>query len=200
MRAYLGQPADDAPERRSRALDAYLRHTWHTRPSAIAEAERQLREYSRNPPGRIRQELSEFYSIPDTGKPQSDIGNWLMVLADHLKRSIEEGDVPEPSSPQTHWEWHARFPETAQLLGAGSRRTSLTSSAATTPQSPTTPIPQTRSWSPASWANCTSCSPSPWTRGTTPWLPPNSAMEVGPPEPFSHGAWVQSLAATLSGV
>ncbi|MCT4353529.1 hypothetical protein M5362_10360 [Streptomyces sp. Je 1-79] len=34
MRAYLGQPADDTPERRSRALDAYLRHTWHTRPSA----------------------------------------------------------------------------------------------------------------------------------------------------------------------
>ncbi|MFH8397674.1 hypothetical protein ACH4E9_09600 [Streptomyces anulatus] len=78
-----------APERRSRALDAYLRHTWHTRPSAIAEAERQLREYSRNPPGRIRQELGEFYSIPDTGKPQSDIGDWLAVLADHLKRSAE---------------------------------------------------------------------------------------------------------------
>lgn len=59
MRAYLGQPADDTPERRSRALDAYLRHTWHTRPSAIAEAERQLREYSRTPgprparPGRV---------------------------------------------------------------------------------------------------------------------------------------------------
>lgn len=49
MRAYLGQPADDTPEARGRALEAYLRHTWHTRPSAIAEAERQLREYSRNP-------------------------------------------------------------------------------------------------------------------------------------------------------
>ncbi|MEO3843531.1 hypothetical protein [Streptomyces sp. B22F1] len=24
-------------------------------------------------------------------------------------------------------------------------------------------------------------------------------MEVGPPEPFSHGAWFQSLADTLSG-
>lgn len=47
-----GQSADDTPERRSAASDAYLRHTWHTRPSAIAEAERQLREYSRNPPGR----------------------------------------------------------------------------------------------------------------------------------------------------
>ncbi|BAU84438.1 hypothetical protein SLA_3530 [Streptomyces laurentii] len=49
MRAYLGQPADDTPERRSRALDAYLRHTWQTRPSAVAEAERQLRAYSQNP-------------------------------------------------------------------------------------------------------------------------------------------------------
>ncbi|MGW2257834.1 contact-dependent growth inhibition system immunity protein [Streptomyces sp. NPDC001780] len=105
------------PERRSRALEAYLRHTWHTRPSAIAEAERQLREYSRNPPGRIRLGLGEFYAVPDTGLPRSEIGDWLMVLADHLKKSIEEGDVPEPSSPQTHWEWHARFPETAQLLG-----------------------------------------------------------------------------------
>ncbi|GAA2534279.1 hypothetical protein GCM10010398_19870 [Streptomyces fimbriatus] len=42
--ACLGKPADDTPERRSRALDAYLRHTWHTRPSAVAEAERQLRD------------------------------------------------------------------------------------------------------------------------------------------------------------
>ncbi|WP_383068525.1 hypothetical protein [Streptomyces rubiginosohelvolus] len=40
MRAYLGQSADDTPERRSRALDAYLLHTWHTRPAAVAEAER----------------------------------------------------------------------------------------------------------------------------------------------------------------
>ena len=40
-----GQPADDSPERCSRALDAYLRHTWHTRPWAVAEAERQLREH-----------------------------------------------------------------------------------------------------------------------------------------------------------
>ncbi|NEE59416.1 hypothetical protein G3M55_84625, partial [Streptomyces sp. SID8455] len=67
MRAYLGQPADDTPERRSRALDAYLRHTWHTRPAAIAEAERQLREYSRNPPGRLRLGLGEFYAVPNTG-------------------------------------------------------------------------------------------------------------------------------------
>ncbi|MFI8102351.1 contact-dependent growth inhibition system immunity protein [Streptomyces sp. NPDC086023] len=117
MRAYLGQAADDTPERRSTALDAYLRHTWHTRPWAIAEAERQLREYSRNPPGRLRINLGEFYAVPDTGLPESAIGDWLLVVADHLKQSIEGGDVPAPASPQTHWEWHARFPETAQLLG-----------------------------------------------------------------------------------
>ena len=46
IRAYLGQPADDDPEKRSTALDAYLRHTWRTRPWAIAVAEHQLREYA----------------------------------------------------------------------------------------------------------------------------------------------------------
>jgi len=45
------------------------------------------REYSGNPPGRIRQRPGEFYTIP------------------------------KPSPPQTHWKWHARFPETAQLVG-----------------------------------------------------------------------------------
>ncbi|MFD5690920.1 hypothetical protein [Streptomyces rubiginosohelvolus] len=95
-RAYLGQPADDTPERRSRALDAYLRHTWHTRPMP-SQRRSQLREYSRDPPGRIRQELGEFCWIRDTGMLQSDIGDRLTVLADHLKRNIE-GDVPEVRS------------------------------------------------------------------------------------------------------
>ncbi|MFF3217080.1 hypothetical protein ACFYYB_41495 [Streptomyces sp. NPDC002886] len=52
-----------------------------------------------------------------TGMAQSEIGDWLAVLADHLKQSIETGDAPQPSSPRTHGEWHARFPETAQLVG-----------------------------------------------------------------------------------
>ncbi|MGW2512102.1 hypothetical protein ACWC0A_22380 [Streptomyces scopuliridis] len=88
-----------ARTRGSRALDAYLRHTRHTRPSAIAEAERRLREYSRNPPGRIRQGLGEFYAIPDAGNAESEIGDWLMVPADHLKRSIEVGDLGLPHRP-----------------------------------------------------------------------------------------------------
>ena len=118
MRAYLGQSRRRHPERRSRALDAYLRHTWHTRPWAIAEAERQLREYSRNPPGRLRLEPRGVLRGPGRrASPSPTIGDWLLLLADHLKRSIEEGEVPPPSCPQTHWEWHARFPEPAQLLG-----------------------------------------------------------------------------------
>jgi hypothetical protein len=117
IRAYLGQAADDTAEKRSAALDAYLRHTWHTRPWALAVAERQLREYARNPPGRLRHELGEFYPVPDVGIPESDVQAWLLQLADHLAASVGNGDVPPPGVPQTQWEWHARFPELGQLLG-----------------------------------------------------------------------------------
>ncbi|MFG1805644.1 contact-dependent growth inhibition system immunity protein [Streptomyces sp. NPDC049040] len=115
--AYLGQAADDTPEKRSAALDAYLRQTWHTRPWAIATAERQLREYARNPPGRLRHQLGEFYPVPDVGIPESGIQAWLRQLADHLAASLDQGDAPPPETPRTHWEWHARFPELGQLLG-----------------------------------------------------------------------------------
>ncbi|CAL9479218.1 contact-dependent growth inhibition system immunity protein [Streptomyces sp. enrichment culture] len=117
VRAYLGQPADDTPDEPSKALTAYLRHTWHTRPWALATAERQLREYAENPPGRLRLRLGEFYAIPDVGLPEGEIQQWLRCLADHIRHSVEQGEVPAPSAPATHWEWHARFPELAQLLG-----------------------------------------------------------------------------------
>ncbi|CAM5578091.1 contact-dependent growth inhibition system immunity protein [Streptomyces xanthochromogenes] len=117
MRAYLGQPADDAPEARSTALDAYVRHTWHSRPWALAVAEQQLREYAQHPPGRLRQRLGEFYPVPDVGLGDAEIQGWLALVADHLRRSIEEGEAPAPAVPLTHWEWHARFPELGQLLG-----------------------------------------------------------------------------------
>lgn len=117
IRAYLGRPADDDPEKRSAALDAYLRHTWRTRPWAIAIAEHQLREYANNPPGRLRLRLGEFYPVPDVGLPDSATQAWLKQLADHLKHSVETGEAPPPATPQTHWEWHARFPELGQLLG-----------------------------------------------------------------------------------
>jgi hypothetical protein len=117
MRAYLGQPADDTPDKPSQALAAYLRHTWHTRPWSLAVAERQLREYADNPPGRLRLRLGEFYDIPDVGLPQDAIQQWLHCLADHIKHSIESGEVPPPAVPATHWEWHARFPELGQFLG-----------------------------------------------------------------------------------
>ncbi|MBX9365335.1 contact-dependent growth inhibition system immunity protein [Streptomyces sp. WAC04114] len=199
MRAYLGQPADDTPERRSRALDAYLRHTWHTRPWAIAEAERQLREYSRNPPGRLRLELGEFYAIPDTGMPQSEIGDWLTVLADHLRKSVEEGDVPEPSSPQTHWEWHARFPETAQLLGGWFSQDivdefpdhdeAVADYAATTDPHLVARLV----------GELHELLALPLDEGDYALATAELGMEVGPPEPFSYGAWFQAVAATLSG-
>ncbi|MEU7060708.1 contact-dependent growth inhibition system immunity protein [Streptomyces sp. NPDC046197] len=117
IRAYAGQPADDTPDKPGQALTAYLRQTWHSRPWALAVAERQLRDYAENPPGRLRQRLGEFYAIPDVGLPQNEIQRWLYCLADHLKHSIEEGEVPPPATPFTHWEWHARFPELGQFLG-----------------------------------------------------------------------------------
>ncbi|MFI1103146.1 contact-dependent growth inhibition system immunity protein [Streptomyces melanogenes] len=117
VRAYLGLRADDTAEARSEALDAYLRHTWHTRPWALATAEAQLREYAKNPPGRLRLRLGEFYPVPDVGLADSGIQEWLLVLADHIRRSVESGEVPPSSAPRTHWEWHARFPELGQLLG-----------------------------------------------------------------------------------
>ncbi|MGP9019138.1 contact-dependent growth inhibition system immunity protein [Streptomyces sp. BR1] len=117
LRAYLGLAADDTPETRSVALDAYLRHTWHTRPWALATAEAQLREYAKNPPGRLRLRLGEFYPVPDVGLAESAIQAWLVTLADHIRHSVEEGEVPPPGAPLTHWEWHARFPELGQLLG-----------------------------------------------------------------------------------
>ncbi|MFH8803642.1 contact-dependent growth inhibition system immunity protein [Streptomyces sp. NPDC017936] len=117
LRAYAGQPADDTEEKPSAALTAYLRHTWHTRPWALAVAETQLREYARNPPGRLRVRLGEFYALPDVGLPDAEILDWLAVLADHIRRSVEEGLVPPPAVPDTHWEWNARFPELSQFLG-----------------------------------------------------------------------------------
>ncbi|MFD5076056.1 contact-dependent growth inhibition system immunity protein [Streptomyces sp. NPDC058371] len=117
VRAYAGQPADDTPDKPSQALTAYLRHTWHTRPWALATAQAQLREYSRNPPGRLRLRLGEFYAIPDVGLDEADIQEWLSCLADHIRHSVETGEAPPPAAPATHWEWHARFPEAAQFLG-----------------------------------------------------------------------------------
>ncbi|MGW1881116.1 contact-dependent growth inhibition system immunity protein [Streptomyces sp. NPDC001970] len=112
IRAYPGRAADD-----EEPLTAYLRHTWRTRPWAIAIAEQQLREYAGNPPGRLRLRLGEFYPVPDVGLPDSEIQAWLVGLADRLKESVETGRAPQPATPRTRWEWHTRFPEVAQLLG-----------------------------------------------------------------------------------
>ncbi|MFF2021694.1 contact-dependent growth inhibition system immunity protein [Streptomyces sp. NPDC058171] len=117
VRAYLGQVADDTEEKPSLALTAYLRHTWHHRPWALATAETQLREYAHNPPGRLRVRLGEFYALPDVGLPDAEVLDWLELLADHVRRSVAEGRVPPPAVPATHGEWHARFPEVGQFLG-----------------------------------------------------------------------------------
>ncbi|WP_439943222.1 contact-dependent growth inhibition system immunity protein [Streptomyces sp. BBFR115] len=117
MRAYLGQPADDTEDGPSVALTAYLRHTWNTRPWSLGTAEAQLREYARNPPGSLRRRLGEFYPVPDVGLPESSIQDWLLLVAGHIRDSVERGEVPLPSVPATRWEWHARFPELGQFLG-----------------------------------------------------------------------------------
>ncbi|WP_328945665.1 contact-dependent growth inhibition system immunity protein [Streptomyces sp. NBC_00250] len=117
LRAYAGQPADDTEEKPSEALTAYLRHTWHTRPWAVGVAESQLREYARHPPGPLRLRLGEVYPLPDPGLDGPSIQAWLLTVAGHLRRCLAEGDMPPPGAPRTRWEWQARFPELGQLLG-----------------------------------------------------------------------------------
>ncbi|WP_369202560.1 contact-dependent growth inhibition system immunity protein [Streptomyces sp. PU-14G] len=118
VNAHLGQDVDAGErEETSEAVQAYIRHTWNRQPWLLAVAEQQLREYARNPPGRLRLRLGEYYRIPDVGLPETEIQDWLLGLADALRRGIEPDAAPRPCSPQTHWEWHARFPELGQLLG-----------------------------------------------------------------------------------
>ncbi|MEU3045646.1 contact-dependent growth inhibition system immunity protein [Streptomyces sp. NPDC006984] len=112
IRAYAGHTADE-----TEPLAAYLRHTWRTRPWAISIAEEQLRSYAENPPGRLRRRLGEFYPVPDVGLADTDIQAWLTKLADLLAESVDSGQAPPPTTPQTRWEWRARFPELAQFLG-----------------------------------------------------------------------------------
>ncbi|MEU5834794.1 contact-dependent growth inhibition system immunity protein [Streptomyces diacarni] len=118
MNAHLGWAVDAGEgEEASDAVQAYIRHTRHRQPWLLAVAERQLREYARNPPGRLRLRLGEYYRIPDVGLPETEIQDWLLRLADAVRRGAESDAAPRPCSPRTHWEWHARFPELGQLLG-----------------------------------------------------------------------------------
>ncbi|MGW8767356.1 contact-dependent growth inhibition system immunity protein [Streptomyces sp. NPDC055815] len=127
-------PADPA-ERTPRA-DPFrlLPRPGHTRPSAIAEAERQLREYSRNPPGRVRLELGEFYADPD--------------------HEAAVADYAATTHPQL----------VARLVGELHELLAL-----------------------------------PLDDGDYALAAAELGMEVGPPEPFSHGAWFQSVATALAG-
>ncbi|MFF5973322.1 contact-dependent growth inhibition system immunity protein [Streptomyces sp. NPDC012769] len=112
VRAHLGL-GPHAPE----AVAGYLRHTWRTRPWALAVAAEQLRTLAENPPGRLRLRLGEYYRLPDLGLPPEEVGGWLTGLADRLDESLANGQAPPPGPPVTPWEWRARFPELAQLLG-----------------------------------------------------------------------------------
>lgn len=120
------------------------------------------------------------------------------MLADHLKKSIEEGEVPEPSTPQTHWEWHARFPETAQLLGGWFSRDIVDEfpdhAAAVTDYAATT-HPQLVARLVGELHELLAL---PLDDGDYALAAAGFGMEIGPPEPLSHGAWYQSLGTTLS--
>ncbi len=144
-----GQPADDTPDEASQALTAYLRQTWHRRPWALAIAERQLRDYAENPPGACGCASGSSTRSPTSACPKTRSRQWLHCLADHLKRGLEEGEVPPLDTPATHWEWRARSPSWASSSEAGSRRTCRTSSTTTTRPSTTTEPPPTPSRRPA---------------------------------------------------
>ncbi|MFF0750617.1 contact-dependent growth inhibition system immunity protein [Streptomyces sp. NPDC004267] len=112
VRSHLGV-GPRAPE----AVAGYLRQTWRTRPWAIAVAAEQLRTLADTPPGRLRLRLGEYYRLPDLGLPPEEVRDWLVGLADRLDESLATGQAPPPGPPATPWEWRARFPELAQLLG-----------------------------------------------------------------------------------
>ncbi|MEE1739367.1 contact-dependent growth inhibition system immunity protein [Streptomyces sp. BE147] len=194
LHAYAGLGADDTPERPSEALAAYLRHTWHTRPHALAAAEAQLRSYARTPPGPLRLRLGEFYPVPDVGLDEDAVRDWLLLLADHLRRSIEAGEVPPPCAPRTHWEWHARFPELGQLLGgwfsqdmpdeAEDHDAALQDYLDTTDRSLVT-----RLAGELHELLALGLDEDEYTVGLT-----ELGLEVDPPDSFSHGAWLVALA------
>ena len=200
IRSYVGQQADDTSERPSHALTAYLRHTWHTRPWALAVAERQLREYAEHPPGRLRLRLGEFYAIPDVGLPENEIQQWLNCLADHIRHSIAEGMVPPPAVPATHWERHARFPEFGQCLGGWFSQdmpdefpdhdAAITDYAATTDPHRIARVV----------GELSELLALPLDDGDYALAAAELGMEVDPPEPLSCGAWLQSVATRLSSV
>jgi hypothetical protein len=131
---------------------------------------------------------------------ESEIGDWMTVLADHLKKSIEACDVPEPSAPQTHWGWHARFPETAQLLGGWfsqdvvdefpDHEAAVADYAATTNPHLVARLVGELHELLALLLD----------EGDYALAAAELGIEVGPPEPFSYGAWFESVAMTLSGV
>ncbi|MEU6988493.1 contact-dependent growth inhibition system immunity protein [Streptomyces sp. NPDC046324] len=105
------------------ASDRTLRRRWPAicgRPGAPGPGpspSRPLRVYAANPPVRLRQRLGEYYRLPDVGLPPEEIRDWLTGLADRLDESLANGQAPPPAAPTTPWEWRARFPELAQLLG-----------------------------------------------------------------------------------
>jgi hypothetical protein len=158
-----------------------------------------LREYAEHPPGRLRLSLGEFYAVPDVGLPESDIQQWLRCLADHIKHSVTEGAAPSPAVPATHWEWHARFPETAQLLGGWFSQdivdefpdhdAAVADYAATTnPHLVARLVGELHELAALALDE-----------GDYALAAAELGMEVGPPEPFSYGAWFQAVAATLTG-
>lgn len=198
IRAYLGQSADDGPEQRSVALDAYLRHTWHTRPWAVAVAEQQLREYSRNPPGRLRQRLGEFYPVPDVGLPDAEIQGWLLQLAEHLRHSVEAGEVPPTATPGTHWEWHARFPELGQFLGGWFSQDMPDEfedheAAVDDYLAGTDPVLTARLVGELHELRALGLEESDYTLATS-----ELGMEVDPPAPYTPGAWLALVADRLA--
>ncbi|MEU6157086.1 contact-dependent growth inhibition system immunity protein [Streptomyces sp. NPDC047130] len=40
----------------------------------------------------------------------------MTLVADFIRSSVMEGDVPPPATPATHWEWNARYPELGRFL------------------------------------------------------------------------------------
>ncbi|MEU7514819.1 contact-dependent growth inhibition system immunity protein [Streptomyces sp. NPDC042898] len=192
LRAHVGHGPRDPL-----ALTGYLRHAWRTRPWAIAVAEQQLRDYAANPPGRLRVRLGEFYAPPDLGLPDAELHDWLVWLADRLAENLESGQAPPPSPPVTRWEWHARFPELAQLLGGWYSQDmpdEFTDHASALADYVDTTEPGLVALLTGELHDLLAL---PLDEHQLVRALTELGMEVDPPAPYTPGAWMSALAATL---
>ncbi|MYV39461.1 hypothetical protein GT030_11405 [Streptomyces sp. SID1328] len=120
LRAYeaTGHAFDDTLEVPGGALSAYLRIAAHL-PERAAEAVREIDDLLAV--GLFSDEIAEDVDLLPHIDPPRGVGveDCLRVVRQHLELFLAAPPAPRPTiRPKTSWEWRARFPAVAHLLGA----------------------------------------------------------------------------------